>query len=395
MEQMKKYLQKNLLTSVSVLVIFLCFFHITYLTPMQCDDFWYYKIGLNPNKHINHYLHWSGRIIADYFSCALLQIPSHAVSSAIISFFATGICYFIVKIPTVVNPDYKVSWWKLMVTAALYWISNPQIEDSTFWVVGACNYVVTTFLVFMFLYFFLKNRNSFSWCLAILSIAAGCSNENTCLAIIYTLLVLLLISHFKKINSLTIDVKLNKKFFLIYSALFVIGALILILSPGNFERLQQGVCRNWCELFFDQKINQFIDNSQRNLSNMGRAWKFYILSLGMAAILWKKNQKQIAWSLLFFSTATVSYIVMAISPYFPGRALNSTLCFLLLAISFLADLSLLRYKTLKIILITTIAYVLWLFVKFFAILSVGHQSVMIQDAIRIDQKRKKRKTYYR
>lgn len=384
MERMKKYLQKDLMTSIAVLVIFLCFFHITYLTPMQCDDFWYYNIGLSLDKHINHYLHWSGRIVADYFSCALLQIPSHAITSSIIAFFATGICYLIVKIPTAIDSSYIINWWKLLAVAALYWIANPQIEDSTFWVVGACNYVVTTFFVLLFLYFALKNRNSFVWWMAILPVVAGCSNENTCLAVIYLLLALIFVSYCKKLNSLTLDIKLNKKIFLLYMTLFTIGALILMIAPGNFERLHAGVCQDWCNLQLSEKIKKFADRSRWGLEDMRNAFWFYLFMLIIAGISFKKNRKAVSWSLLFFSVSVVSHVVMIASPYFPGRSLFPSLCFLLLATSFLMNLSLLRYAVFKVLLAGAITHILCLFIKFFTVMYVGHKAIMIQDAIRID-----------
>ena len=364
-------------------MIFLSFSYVAYLTPMQCDDFWYFDIGLKLQDHIHHYLHWSGRVIADYFSCALLQIPSHLVTSAIIAFFITGICYLITKIPTLIDSNFKVTWWKLIVIAALYWIANPQIEDSTFWVVGACNYVVTTFFVLLFLYFLLRKDQSLSLCTIILALVAGCSNEHTCLAIIYTMFVLWLISHYKRINSLTVNIKLNKKFFFICFALFTIGALILLCAPGNFERTKSVMHQEWCKLSLIEKIDKFINESEYRFPRMIIAVRFYFLMLILTGISWEKNRRELSWSLLFFSTSLVSYIVMVASPYFPHRSLNPTLCFLLVAISCLLNFNLLRYRVLKIILATAITWILWLFIKFFLLLSAGHQIIMVQDAIRI------------
>ncbi len=390
---MKKYSHNDFLSLVSIFLIFGSFFCITYLTPMQCDDFWYARIGLKLEDHIRHYLTWSGRIVADYFACAILQIPSHTIISAIIALFSTGTCYLIAKIPSVINPSTKIYWWKFIVIATLYWVANPQIEETTFWVVGACNYIITSFFVLLFLYFLLKNR--FSWWMIILSIIAGCSNENTCLAIIYTMSVLLLISRSEKINSASVDIDLNKKFFLICFALFIIGALILLLAPGNFERIQSETYRKWCELSLTEKFFEFIDRSQQNLPRTGEAWKVFASFLIMATISWRKNRKEIvislernkrelAWSLLFFSTALVSHFVMISSPYFPDRSLNPTLCFLLLSSSFLLDPEIFQPKILKLIFTAIVVWILWLFVKFFAILYTGHQSIMVQDAIRID-----------
>ncbi len=383
-KKIKEYSCNDWLNLSSIFVIFLSFFYIAYLTPMQCDDFWYYRIGLKLKDHIHHYLHWSGRIVADYFSCVLLQIPSHAVASAIIASFATGICYLIAKIPATFNSNSKIIWWKLLVIAALYWIANPQIEDSTFWVVGACNYIVTTFFVLSFLYFLINKKNSISWWMIILALVAGCSNENSCLAIIYTMVILWIISHYEKINSLTINIKLNKKFLFIYSLLFVIGALILILAPGNFERIQGEIYQKWCKSSLIEKFATFIDQSEWSLCHINIAGKFYLLMLFLTGISWGKNRKEIFQSLLFFSTAVVSYVVMVASPYFPARSLNPTLCFLLLSISFLLNPSLIRYKILKIILAAAIFWIFLLFFKFFVMLSACHQTIMIQDAIRID-----------
>lgn len=390
---MKSRFQSNLLNLIAIFSIFLCFFYISYLTPMQCDDFWYHHIGLNLDRHINHYLDWSGRIVADYFSSTLLRIPSHFVSTAIIASFSTGICYLIVKIPTAIDPDYKSDAWKFCVIAALYWVANPQIEDSTFWVVGACNYVVTTFFVLLFVYYILNTSKSFSWWILGLALIAGCSNENTCIAMIYTMLVLWMISHFKRINSLTLNFKLNKKFFTACFIFFIIGSLVLMLAPGNFQRTQSETCSKWCKLSLNGKISTFIDHSRWYLPKMQKGGEFYLLILFLTGISLNKNRKAIYWSLLFFSTAIVSWIVMIASPYFPERSLNPTLCFLLVAISFLMSFNLIKYRPLKLILATAIVWIFWLFFTFFAVMCEGHKAIMIQDAIRIDHIKYKREKF--
>ena len=49
-------------------IIYALIAYISYYTPMHSDDFPYSVIGLEPSRHFNHYMTWSGRVVADYVS---------------------------------------------------------------------------------------------------------------------------------------------------------------------------------------------------------------------------------------------------------------------------------------------------------------------------------------
>lgn len=178
--------------ALSIIFIFLCFFWAEYLTPMHSDDFGYGQMGLAFSSHLNHYISWSGRLLADYCSSSILLIKNHVVISAIIAGIATTMCFFISTIPSVaLHGTTERSSWKFLCIAVLYWVSNPNLGQTTFWVVGACNYLITTFFIVLFLYVFtihIRNEtiNTFqAFSIFVLSIVAGCTNENMGITLVY------------------------------------------------------------------------------------------------------------------------------------------------------------------------------------------------------------------
>ena len=83
----------------------------------------------------------------------------------------------------------KVTPSKLLILTSLYWVSNPNLGQINFWVVGASNYLVTTTFVAWLLYLILKHKNDDKIrhlpYIFVLSLISGCTNENVCLTLIY------------------------------------------------------------------------------------------------------------------------------------------------------------------------------------------------------------------
>ncbi len=80
--------------------IFLSSFAIEFMTPYHSDDYAYSQMGLSFKNHLNHYLSWSGRFVADYISSILLFLNSHFLISVILSLCISLVCYFIAALPT-------------------------------------------------------------------------------------------------------------------------------------------------------------------------------------------------------------------------------------------------------------------------------------------------------
>ncbi|SUH18473.1 membrane protein [Salmonella enterica subsp. enterica] len=123
---------------------------------------------------------WSGRIIADYTSALILYTRSQLVYSISAAVSTLVFCYFIVKTPSGTLRWNKSDYLLFPLIFFTYWISNPNLGQTTFWIVGAANYLWTNLFVVVWLFFFytitIKNSKAISPWVALLSFMAGCSN---------------------------------------------------------------------------------------------------------------------------------------------------------------------------------------------------------------------------
>ncbi len=320
--------------AAAVAFVFLAFFIVEYLTPFHSDDYSYGQMGFDWAKHWRHYMGWSGRLVADYASSLILMCRNHAVVSVIMALFAAGTCWLIADLPSRLFGT-KFSPFKFLLITALYWICNPNLGQTTFWVVGACNYLVTNFCIVLFLYVFLTFRSSSSWrvrgTLFLLALLAGCTNENTSLAIIYTFIaacVLMKVFH----------IEFNVKSACLYGVGLVIGMLVLLLAPGNYVRANHPIFQ-W---FKTKTVKEKIVMQIRRGTYLRVFWQAYALEiLGAAALFMKRsvdgNGQKLVWSLLFLSSSFAAFAVMAGSPSMPARAYSGVFFFLLIAVSFALD----------------------------------------------------------
>ena len=320
----------------SVLTVFCAFYIIEYLTPFHSDDFSYGQMGLDFSRHWNHYMGWSGRLVADYASSFLLMISSHAVISAFIAFFATATCVLVTAIPSkLIQTRFTAS--KFLIIAFLFWTSNPNIGQTVFWVVGACNYLVTNFFIALFLFLFLhfRERDSVRVRIGLFlsALIAGCTNENSSLALLYTFIALCFLMHWLKIP-------FNKKSAAIYGIGLTVGMLVLLLAPGNFARANHPAFRWFKETGILGKLYMQV----RRIGHLfyflpgylliGLAYRQLFLSFGN-----EENKKRLIWSLLFLSSSCAAFAVMVGSPSMPSRAYSGIFLFLLISVAFILDVT--------------------------------------------------------
>lgn len=190
---MVKYVNKSI-----ILVAFFAVFILEWYTPIHSDDYRYALIGLSFDAHLHHYLTWSGRLVADYTSALLLASESRIFISMMTGLAVVAFCYLIVK-----TPDGTLKWKKYdAVTFTLifltFWVANPNIGQTVFWVVGSANYLWTNLFVAAWLwnlYRIQMRRENTRVVMLLLGVLAGCSNESVApfvvglalLAIIYDL----------------------------------------------------------------------------------------------------------------------------------------------------------------------------------------------------------------
>lgn len=358
--------------------IFLVFFLIEFNTPMHSDDYSYGLMGFDLTKHFRHYVGWSGRVVADFVSPIILTFHfSQLVVALIISFISTSLIYLIVAIGSALF-DSKVTSSKLLILTSIYWVSNPNLGQINFWVVGASNYLVTTTFVAWLLYSLLKhksdNRIRHLPYIFLLSLISGCTNENVCLTLIYVLVSIVCYYKWKKI-------KFNKGVFVIAFCGVVAGALILLLSPGNYARLHCGAFDDWVKLTLFQKIENHLNRMLDYFVFLKFALIFYVIQLLILVI--NKSYSLLLASLFFFSSSIVAILVMVAAPGISivPRAYSGIFFFLLLAVAVGLDVNI-KANIVKFCFLGTVLFFQVLFIISFIFMYVSYKSAYIQGNIR-------------
>lgn len=326
---------KSLLKPAMLLLAAFSIFLIEWYTPIHSDDYRYYLLGISFDSHYHHYMTWSGRIIADYASALILASESQTVYALSTAFVTVAFCYFITK-----TPDGTLRWNKndLVLFPLIfftYWISNPNLGQTTFWIVGAANYLWTNLFVAAWLFFMhaivTRDVKKISPLMVLLSFMAGCSNESVS-PFVSLLSVLAICYAFWR----TKTVPANR---VIYSLSAILGSCVLILSPGNFIRASGK------EFWYGKSLFEriFIHLTERTHNHLALIWISYVVLflLLMLVVFNKPLRAKISQSTWFFAAFTVlvgigTSVIMFASPSYPDRVMNGTFMFILLAVSFIA-----------------------------------------------------------
>jgi len=327
------HLNKKRFITLSLIIIFLILAYIpNYLLPMMSDDFWYGEKNINLiSASIQHYLQWSGRLLTDITSRIILRYPAWLLSG-IKAIALVGLIWLIALLPNMILNKKIFSRTNLYLMFITYWICNPNLGQTTFWTVGASNYLFTNVWILMYLnlvfYMFYHQSKWYGYVLlGITAFGAGLSNENTGpMVVIFTVGMLIYASHKNK-NIIS----------WIYGAIFTaLGAAVLLLSPGNSFRAHSLPLKFQTGLTLNKLYSFFTDGTSiKWFSNYG--FLFLIFVIVVVLLYFKKNvaRKPIFWSLLFFSMAIVANFAFILSPFTMVRSLQGAFVFFLISLSFL------------------------------------------------------------
>jgi Uncharacterized membrane protein, required for N-linked glycosylation len=318
-----------ILLAITLLIVFIPIF----FTPLHSDDFIYVLHNDQWSNLVWRYFNWSGRIVADSFSLVALQLPK-VLASLIQALIWTGLIFFITTLPSVVNKNFKFNKFHFIVIFLLYWVANPNLGQTSFWTVGFANYIFTNFLIivyFSFL-FYLRDRemNSLSiLALVVLAILAGNSNENTSIVLVLLTMVMLVIEK-------------NKKVFLVALPSTILGALILLLSPGQRVRLEAPSFQVMREQSIFERIWNYFSSSLFIETFKSFMWLFAIfILLSFIYLIQRKvlQKRNIVYSIIFFFAAILSNAAFGGSYLFPvaPRSLNGALILFLVSLAFYID----------------------------------------------------------
>lgn len=320
-----------------LLIAFVLIFLIEWYTPIHSDDYRYAVLGMSLDAHYHHYMTWSGRIVADLVSSALLVLDSRVFYAAMTALAVVLFCFIVVKTPQSSLKLTKSDVLLFPLIFLTYWIANPNIGETTFWIVGAANYLWTNLFAAAWIYgmyrIYRQNISKVQLHMVVLSLVAGCSTES--IGPFIVLLAALAVAW---------DLWLKKPLSaskVIYLCFALAGAMILILSPGNFVRAS-GVHHIWYAKPLFERIAYHL--THRFFGHQALIWIAYavLVLLGLVAFICSKrkvaldNVKTIMmW--LMIATGIGTSLIMFASPTYPDRVMNGTFMFILFAISFLAS----------------------------------------------------------
>ncbi len=348
---------------LALLACFALMWPLQLFTPMHSDDYAYTHKGITWAATWKHYTSWSGRLVADFLSSAVLILRNHAFSATFNTLAFVALMFVLWWLPRFDSsrpmPSSSVSGstystpsrpWRAVQTFALlfmlYWLGNPALGEINFWIVGSANYVWTNVLHMLFLGLFLREAleapeptttqqlNSRwparSTLTLLLAPIAGCTNENTSISTL--MLMGLICLHVLIVRNewhwRTFNWKLPA-----YGLAFTLGTAALIFAPGNAVRKQ--IFIKWNKLGWeDRALVHFTERAPLALHHLGLV---LLTALVLLFVVQKaraqepNKQNALAW--LFMLAAVFSLAIMVASPILPQRSLAGTLMYLLLAIS--------------------------------------------------------------
>lgn len=329
---------KSFALPLNILVAYLFVLYIAIFTPMQSDDFPYSQIGLSLSKHYAHYMNWSGRVVADYVSTLLLSTNNHIITAIINSAGSIVLVYLISLLPFSLTGHRSVTKRCALFTFIflLYFISNPNLGQVMFWVVGSANYTWTNIFILASLNLMLselrqeRNKTIPLITLFIVSILGGASNENTCITFVLINLYALIYFRFNSGRfSLSIILPLCGS---------IIGSCIMLLAPGNYVRASDPNLEAWRNSHIFRKWMRLIYDTIPDV--MAHNWMalvvLIVISIGLISST-SINKKSIHLAFVFIAAFIISNAVMIASPGYAERTMNGQFIFLLCSISFIAS----------------------------------------------------------
>jgi len=318
---------RNVLFGCSLLLIFIAVLVPSLHVPMQSDDYAYYSLGLSLDAQLVHYMGWSGRIVTNTISSYLLNLLPHTGYEILNSAVFVLLIYFVCIMPAPLD----VKWsgrkiFTLLLIFSLYWIANPALGETSFWIVGSTNYLWTSMFVagyFVYLFRALDKNSGLTGSLTsgVLGFFAGCSNENTSVVVVL-------------ITIFMVVAEKNKRILLWGVVGSIIGAAVLIFSPGNKSRSNS--FSEWKSLSLWEKFDlHFYDRFPNIMSSYWQVYLVIIISLLAVSMISNPNKKQLLYGTVFFVGAILANAAFVASPYVPDRAANGALVLLLMSLSFI------------------------------------------------------------
>ena len=209
-----------------------------YFHPNVGDDYYFLEsISIYPNfiEYFNYwYFNWTGRFSQSFMSFWLFSDDLYLkiYKACLMPLYLITFYFFLKKI---LNVNVKFLSIDFTILFICLWFIYPAIDETIFWISGSINYLFPLIFSIFYLGLFteIKEKNNkatpfFILCL-ISSFLSGSSHLQIfsgCFVISTFYMYLYFKENIQKFKSL-----------LIFYIIFLFGGIILIFSPGNFERL--------------------------------------------------------------------------------------------------------------------------------------------------------------
>ncbi|MFJ2986625.1 DUF6056 family protein [Collimonas sp. NPDC087041] len=342
-------LKKNLGIIFALFSIYQISLALNYVTPLMTDDFTYMKLGTNLVAHYNHYMGWSGRVVADMISTLILSLEEK-------NFMSLANAIPLITIPLLIciiagMKESTISIIGIFVAFIFYILFNPSLGQTTFWIVGSANYLWTSMFALIFiliLYFLYYEIEINKYFLIVISLLAGCSNESTAISLVMLAAIFSAYAFFYR-----------KSIFYKVMTCFIpllLGTIILVAAPGNRNRLTNPDFSAWRQLGIIGKMELHIfDRIPAMLEN---TYQIYLLITVFFLIMVLQKNKPKKNELIIFVLAPVvlsifMVAIMVASPYSPPRAANMSLIVVLIPIIYLLSRV---HKSISVITLVISAY---------------------------------------
>ena len=321
---------KNITFSVILFFIIWAMYEFNRHTPLVADDMILAMFVREHNLYeileafYNYYMYWGGRVVVHFIALCFLSVDKSIFN------VANTLVYVIFNFLILFHGLGKnlYSPIALIFVNLMIFLYTPAFGQDFLWLDGAANYLwgVVIILAFFVPYRLqmtsndniFKNERLLLLLIFLAGIIAGWTNENMTLALI---------------SMVFVCIYLNKK---IYNRIFkwqilggigaLIGSTLLLLAPGNFNRLAQeggGQQVDIVKNFFD--ITVLFTDSHFLLYPLLLMIAFFILSLKKSSL---NNLIYIPYLTGFF----VSMYAMLGSPYYTDRAKLGSLVLILILI---------------------------------------------------------------
>lgn len=312
-----------------LLIFFILTAYTSMHVPLHSDDFHYLLKGISIDSEIKSYMTWSGRVVADMLSPLLLNFLPVKLIGILNAACIVTLILLISMFPNLLFKEGETSYLTFSILFMLYWIANPSLGETSFWIVGSVNYLWTNLFTLAFFCFMVKQEKDNFWVYIsslVLGFLSGCANENTAPIITFITITFSLYAFRTR--------KLKFGFAGLLGNL--IGASILLLSPGS--SLRAASFTEWKVMPLKFKIFDFASNSFEH--SLEVYWAIFIIVaifmiIASLSVNISHSTKHLKFSLLFLIIAILSNCAFALSPIMPDRSLNGGLVFMLISTSFI------------------------------------------------------------